>query len=209
MTEPAPVFPGGVDHERLTAQLRFILETDKLKRILRRNLLVDGSRRENDAEHSWHLALTARVFAEHAPAGTDIDRVVEMLVVHDIVEIDAGDTFVYDDAGAATQAERETAAADRIFALLPEDQAAQVRALWDEFEARVTPEARFAKSIDRLAPMLANWHTDGGTWVRNKVSRAQVMAKVRIIAEGSEALGAYATALIEDADRRGYFAGAA
>ncbi|WP_017595376.1 HD domain-containing protein [Nocardiopsis potens] len=205
MTEPAPVFTGGVDHERLTSQLRFILETDKLKRILRRNLLVDGSRRENDAEHSWHLALTARIFAEYAPAGTDIDRVVEMLVVHDIVEIDAGDTFVYDSEGAATQDERERAAADRIFAILPEDQAAQTRALWDEFEARATPEARFAKAVDRLAPMLANWHTEGGTWVRNGVTRAQVMEKVKVIAEGSEALGAYAAALIEDADRRGYF----
>ncbi|GAA1104380.1 HD domain-containing protein [Nocardiopsis composta] len=205
MTEPAPVFTGGVDHERLTSQLRFILETDKLKRILRRNLLVDGSRRENDAEHSWHLALTARIFAEYAPEGTDIDRVVEMLVLHDIVEIDAGDTFVYDSEGAATQAERERAAADRIFAILPEDQAARTRALWEEFEARATPEARFAKAVDRLAPMLANWHTEGGTWVRNGVSRAQVMEKVKIIAEGSEALGAYAAALIEDADRRGYF----
>ncbi|MFW5415563.1 HD domain-containing protein [Nocardiopsis sp. CNT-189] len=205
MTEPAPVFTGGVDHERLTSQLRFILETDKLKRILRRNLLVDGSRRENDAEHSWHLALTARIFAEYAPAGTDIDRVVEMLVLHDIVEIDAGDTFVYDSEGAATQDERERAAADRIFAILPEDQAAQTRALWDEFEARATPEARFAKAVDRLAPMLANWHTEGGTWVRNGVTRAQVMEKVKVIAEGSEALGAYAAALIEDADRRGYF----
>jgi len=199
------VFTGGVDHERLTSQLRFILETDKLKRILRRNLLVDGSRRENDAEHSWHLALTARIFAEYAPEGTDIDRVVEMLVLHDIVEIDAGDTFVYDSEGAATQAERERAAADRIFAILPEDQAARTRALWEEFEARATPEARFAKAVDRLAPMLANWHTEGGTWVRNGVSRAQVMEKVKIIAEGSEALGAYAAALIEDADRRGYF----
>ena len=205
MTEPAPVFAGGVDHERLTSQLRFILETDKLKRILRRNLLIDGSRRENDAEHSWHLALSARVFAEYAPEGTDIDRVVEMLVLHDVVEIDAGDTFVYDAHEAGSQAERERAAADRIYALLPEDQAAHARALWDEFEARATPEARFAKAVDRLAPMLANWHTEGGTWVRFGVTRDQVLEKVKIIAEGSEALGSYAVALVEDADRRGYF----
>jgi putative hydrolase of HD superfamily len=199
------VFAGGVDHERLTSQLRFILETDKLKRILRRNLLIDGSRRENDAEHSWHLALSARVFAEYAPEGTDIDRVVEMLVLHDIVEIDAGDTFVYDAHEAGSQDERERAAADRIYALLPEDQAAHARALWDEFEARATPEARFAKAVDRLAPMLANWHTEGGTWVRFGVTRDQVLEKVKIIAEGSEALGSYAVALGEDADRRGYF----
>ncbi|GAA4903395.1 HD domain-containing protein [Streptomonospora salina] len=206
MTEPAPVFAGGVDHERLTSQLRFVLETDKLKRILRRNMLVDGSRRENDAEHSWHLALAARVFAEYAPQGTDIDRVVEMLVLHDIVEIDAGDTFIFDTRETGSQADRERTAADRIFALLPEDQARHTRALWDEFEARTTPEARFAKAVDRLAPMLANWHTEGGTWVRHNVTRRQVADKVKIIADGSPALGSYAEALIEDAERRGYLA---
>ncbi|PSK99444.1 putative hydrolase of HD superfamily [Murinocardiopsis flavida] len=207
MTQPAPVHASGVDNDRLSAQLRFVLETDKLKRILRRNLLVDGSRRENDAEHSWHLALTARVFAEYAPEGTDIDRVTELLLVHDIVEIDAGDTFIYDSAAVQDQVERERLAADRIFALLPADQAERVRTLWDEFEARETPEARFAKAVDRLAPMLANWHTDGGTWVQLGVSKGQVLEKVKIIAEGSQALGAYAASLIEDSERRGYFAG--
>lgn len=205
MTEPAPVFASGVDNERLNAQLRFLLEVDKLKRILRQNLLVDGSRRENSAEHSWHLALTARTFAEYAPEGTDIDKVVEMLVLHDIVEIDAGDTFLFDQVSSQTQAERERAAADRIFPLLPEDQAELARALWEEFEARVTAEARFARAVDRLSPMLANWHNEGGTWVRFGITRAQVMEKVKLISEGSEALGSYATALIDDADRRGYF----
>ncbi|WP_306370392.1 HD family hydrolase [Nocardiopsis sp. CC223A] len=205
MTEPAPVFASGVDNERLNAQLRFLLEVDKLKRILRQNLLVDGSRRENSAEHSWHLALTARTFAEYAPEGTDIDKVVEMLVLHDIVEIDAGDTFLFDQVSSQTQAERERAAADRIFPLLPEDQAELARALWEEFEARTTAEARFARAVDRLSPMLANWHNEGGTWVRFGITRAQVMEKVKLIAEGSEALGAYATALVDDADRRGYF----
>ncbi|MFE3460791.1 HD domain-containing protein [Nocardiopsis aegyptia] len=205
MTEPAPVFASGVDNERLNAQLRFLLEADKLKRVLRRNLLVDGSRRENSAEHSWHLALSARTFAEYAPEGTDIDRVTEMLVVHDIVEIDAGDTFVFDQVNAETQAERERAAADRLFPLLPEDQAARARELWEEFEAGATPEARFARAVDRLAPMLANWHNEGGTWLRFGVTRAEVMAKVKLISEGSEALGSYATALVDDADRRGYF----
>lgn len=207
MTQPAPVQASGVDNERLTAQLRFVLETDKLKRILRRNLLVDGSRRENAAEHSWHLALTARVFAEYAPEGTDMDRVTELLLVHDIVEIDAGDTFIYDTVATGDQDERERLAADRIFALLPADQAERARELWEEFEARKTPESRFAKAVDRLAPMLANWHTDGGTWLQLGVSKEQVLAKVRIIAEGSAALGAYATSLIEDSERRGYFGG--
>ncbi|GAA1456658.1 HD domain-containing protein [Nocardiopsis exhalans] len=205
MTEPAPVFASGVDNERLNAQLRFILEVDKLKRVLRQNLLVDGSRRENSAEHSWHLALSARTFAEHAPEGTDIDRVTEMLLIHDIVEIDAGDTFLFDQVNTETQAERERAAADRLFPLLPEDQAVRARELWEEFEARLTPEARFARAVDRLAPMLANWHNEGGAWVRFGVTRAQVMEKVKMISEGSEALGSYATALIDDADRRGYF----
>lgn len=205
MTEPAPVFASGVDNERLNAQLRFILEVDKLKRVLRQNLLVDGSRRENSAEHSWHLALSARTFAEYAPKGTDIERVTEMLVLHDIVEIDAGDTFLFDRKNAETQAAREQEAADRIFPLLPEDQAERARALWDEFEARVTPEARFARAVDRLAPILANWHNEGGAWVRFGVSRAEVTEKVKLISEGSEALGSYATALIDDADRRGYF----
>ncbi|MDE3725159.1 HD domain-containing protein [Nocardiopsis sp. N85] len=205
MTEPAPVFASGVDNERLSAQLRFLLEVDKLKRILRQNLLVDGSRRENAAEHSWHLALSARTFAEYAPEGTDIDKVVEMLVLHDIVEIDAGDTFLFDQTDSATRAARDRAAADRIFPLLPEDQAERARTLWEEFETRSTPEARFARAVNRLSPMLANWHNEGGTWVRFGITRAQVMEKVKAIAEGSEALGAYATALIDDADRRGYF----
>ncbi|QVJ01653.1 HD domain-containing protein [Nocardiopsis eucommiae] len=207
MTEPAPVMASGVDNERLNAQLRFILEVDKLKRVLRQNLLVDGSRRENSAEHSWHLALSARTFAEYAPEGTDIDRAAEMLLIHDIVEIDAGDTFLFDPVNTETQDERERAAADRLFPLLPEDQAARARELWDEFEARLTPEARFARAVDRLAPMLANWHNEGGAWVRFGVTKAQVLEKVKLVSEGSEALGAYATALIDDADRRGYFKG--
>lgn len=205
MTEPAPVFASGVDNERLNAQLRFLLEADKLKRVLRKNLLVDGSRRENSAEHSWHLTLFARTFAEYAPPGTDIDRVTEMLVLHDIVEIDAGDTFAFDKADSETQAAREREAAERIFPLLPEDQARRAHELWEEFETQKTPEARFARAVDRLHPMVANWHNEGGTWSRFGVSRAEVMKKVKLIAEGSDALGAYATALIDDADRRGYF----
>ena len=205
MTEPAPVFASGVDNERLNTQLRFLLEVDKLKRVLRRNLLVDNSRRENSAEHSWHLTLFARTFAEYAPKGTDIDRVTEMLVFHDIVEIDAGDTFIFDRSGNESQPYREREAADRIFALLPEDQAEHAHELWEEFEARLTPEARFAHALDRLSPMLSNWHNEGGTWSRFGVTRAEVMEKVKIIAEGSEALGSYATALVDDADRRGYF----
>lgn len=207
MTEPAPVFASGVDNERLNAQLRFLLEVDKLKRVLRRNLLVDGSRRENSAEHSWHLTLCARTFAEYAPEGTDIDRVIEMFTIHDIVEIDAEDPFVFEHHSVESRTERERAAADRIFPLLPPDQAELARELWEEFAARRTSEARFARAVDRLAPMLANWHNEGGAWVRFGATRSEVMSEVKLIAEGSSALGAYATALVDDADRRGYFKG--
>lgn len=189
-------------------QVEFVAESDKLKRILRRNLLLDGSRRENSAEHSWYLAVLALAFAEHAPQGTDISKVVSMVLIHDLVEIDAGDTFLYDVAAAATQEERERAAADRLFALLPTEQAGELRALWDEFEERKTPEARFARALDRLAPMIANYRNEGGTWVTFGVTADKVFDKVELIRDGSKTLGAYATALIESAVARGYLAAA-
>ncbi|MDF5754893.1 HD domain-containing protein [Spongiactinospora sp. TRM90649] len=191
---------------RLHAQIDFLIEIDKLKRVIRRNTLMDGSRRENDAEHSWYLGMLAMTLAEYAPPETDLARVVAMLLVHDIVEIDAGDTFIYDDSLAAGQAERERAAAERIFGLLPEDQAAPLRELWDEFEERRTPEARFAKALDRIAPMIANHRTEGGTWPLYKVTQAQVMEKVKIIEEGAPELGAYAARLVEQSVRQGHLA---
>ncbi|MEU8104190.1 HD domain-containing protein [Nonomuraea muscovyensis] len=192
------------EKDRLHAQISFAVEIDKLKRIIRRNLLMDGSRRENDAEHSWYVGMLAMIFAEHAPPGTDIQRVVAMLMVHDLVEIDAGDTFIYDPVAVAAQAEAERAAADRIFALLPADQAAGLRELWNEFEARRTPEARFARALDRFAPLLANHHTEGGTWPLFKVTAKQVKRNVRLIQEGSPSLGAYALDLVELSVSRGH-----
>ncbi len=192
------------EEDRLSAQLAFAVEIDKLKRIIRRNLLMDGSRRENDAEHSWYAATLAMVLGEHAPPGTDIQHVTAMLLVHDLVEIDAGDTFIYDAVAVAAQAAAERAAADRIFALLPADQAVRLRELWDEFEARETQEARFAKAIDRFAPILANHHTEGGTWPLFKVTAAQVKEKVQIIEDGSPSLGAYARELVELSVARGH-----
>ncbi|MFI7438504.1 HD domain-containing protein [Nonomuraea indica] len=192
------------EKDRLHAQITFAVEIDKLKRIIRRNLLMDGSRRENDAEHSWYVSMLAMVFAEHAPPGTDIQRVVAMLMVHDLVEIDAGDTFVHDAVAVAAQAEAERAAADRIFALLPADQAAGLRQLWEEFEARETPEARFARALDRFAPLLANHNTQGGTWPLFKVTADQVMRNVRLIEEGSPSLGAYAIDLVRRSVSMGY-----
>ncbi|WP_066360855.1 HD domain-containing protein [Herbidospora mongoliensis] len=192
--------------DRLDAQLAFVVEIDKLKRVIRRNTLIDGSRRENDAEHSWQLGVWALVMAEHAPAGTDIDRVVRMLLVHDIVEIDAGDTFIYDRVAVEAQEAAERDAADRIFGLLPGDQARPLRELWDEFEARLTPESRYAKALDRLAPIMANHHNDGGTWALYKVTASQVLANVAIIEEGSPTLGAYAHDLVETSVARGHLA---
>lgn len=193
-------------HERLQSQLAFHMEIDKLKRVIRRNTLLDGSRRENDAEHSWHLAMMAMTLAEHAPPGTDMSRVVAMLLVHDIVEVDAGDTFIYDPVAVEGQAALERAAADRIFGLLPEDQGARLRGLWDEFEERRTPEARFARALDRLAPIIANHHNEGGTWSLYKVTAGQVMEKVRLVEEGSPTLGEYAAELVAGSVARGHLA---
>jgi putative hydrolase of HD superfamily len=192
------------EEDRLNAQIAFAIEIDKLKRVIRRNHLMDGSRRENDAEHSWYVGVLAMVLGEHAPPGTDIQRVVAMLLVHDLVEIDAGDTFIYDVVAVAAQAEAERAAADRIFALLPAEQGVRMRALWDEFEARETQEARFARALDRFAPILANHHTEGGTWPLFKVTAAQVREKVRLIEDGSASLGAYARELVELSVARGH-----
>ncbi|MFI6601814.1 HD family hydrolase [Nonomuraea sp. NPDC050536] len=192
------------EEDRLNTQIAFAVEIDKLKRVIRRNLLMDGSRRENDAEHSWYLGMLALVLGEHAPPGTDLQRVGAMVLVHDLVEIDAGDTFIYDPGAVAAQEEAERAAAERIFGLLPEDQAAELRELWAEFEARQTQEARFAKALDRFAPILANHHTDGGTWSQFKVRAGQVLEKVQIIEEGSPSLGAYARELVRLSVARGH-----
>jgi putative hydrolase of HD superfamily len=191
--------------EPLQSQIRFLLEADRLKTVLRQSLITDRSRRENSAEHSWHLALMAVVLAEHAPPGTDLGRVGTMLLLHDLVEIDAGDLFLYADAAAhARQEEAERAAAERIFAILPAAQAAGLRALWEEFEERRTPEARFARALDRLQPMLLNMQTGGGTWAAHDVTLDQVLPKVGLIEEGSASLGAYARAMIATAVEHGF-----
>ena len=188
-----------MDMERLKQQLQFIVEVDKLKNVLRRTYLVDGSRRENTAEHSWHLTIMAVLLAEHANEKIDLLRVLKMLVVHDIVEIDAGDTFCYNDAGALTKAERENRAADRIFYLLPADQASELRDLWQEFEERATNEAKFAAALDRLIPLLHNFHTEGRSWREHSIMSTQVMQRNRHIVEGSESLWEFAQNLINEA----------
>ena len=163
---------------RLEQQLGFLVEIDRLKGVIRQTSLCDGSRRENSAEHSWHLAMMAVVLAEHGGTSIDIARVVSMVLVHDLVEIDAGDTFAYDAAGHVGKEEREQTAADRLFGMLPPDQTGEIRSLWDEFEAGVTAEARYANALDRLQPLLANHHSRGGSWRAHGVSKAQVLARM-------------------------------
>lgn len=162
----------------LAGQMQFLIEADKMKSIQRRTLLADGSRRENDAEHSWHIALMALVLAEYAPPGVQLDRVLRMALLHDIVEIDAGDTFAYDEAGKQSQAAREAAAADRLFSLLPAGQGGAFRALWEEFDAQQTPDALFAAAVDRLQPFVNNCLTNGHTWTEGHVTAAQVYERM-------------------------------
>jgi putative hydrolases of HD superfamily len=192
---------------RLHEQMEFLVEIDALKRVLRQTPIVDGSRRENTAEHSWHLAMFAVVLAEHAAEPVDVSKVVMMLLLHDIVEIDAGDVFVYaasDSAIAAQQAADEQAAAHRIFSLLPVDQAARLRALWDEFESRATPESRFAKSIDRLQPIVLNRRSGGGSWGMHEITADQTRGLItRTITAGSPTLTAYAMRIVDEAVAEG------
>ncbi len=191
--------------ERLTRQIEFLVEIDKLKGVLRRSYVLDATRLENTAEHSWHLTMMALVLAEHADTPADLTTVLKMLAVHDLVEIDAGDTFVYDTAGAATKDTREAAAADRIFALLPPDQGAELRRLWEEFDTGDSPEARFARSLDRLMPLLHNVAAKGRSWQEHGIVPDQVRDRNATIADGSDQLWAYARALIDTAERNGYF----
>jgi putative hydrolases of HD superfamily len=193
--------------DRLAQQLDFIVQMDALKQVFRQTLLIGDRRAENDAEHSWHLALMAIILREHAAHDVDITRVLSMHLIHDLVEIHAGDTFAYDEAAHEDKEAREQAAADRIFALLPEDQERDMRALWDEFEERVTPEARYAAALDRLQPLLLNYHTDGAAWKKHDVRHAQVIERNSHIAEGAPTLWEFARQLIDTALTEGKLAG--
>jgi len=190
---------------RLADQMRFLFEIDKLKEVQRRTRLPQSQRPENSAEHSWHITLMAFILAEHAaPAGTDIVRVMKMLLIHDIVEIDAGDTFGYDTAGHADKQEREIRAADRIFGLLPISQATELRTLWDEFETGETAEAKFALAMDRFQAVMVNYLSSGGSWREHHVTADRVFARNEVIANGSPALWDYARGLIQDAVTKGW-----
>jgi putative hydrolase of HD superfamily len=190
--------------DRLHNQISFLLEVDKLKQVFRQSLVSDSSRRENDAEHSWHLGVMAIVLAEYAPPDVNLARVVWMVLLHDVVEIDAGDTYCYDPAAVVTQRDREVQAADRLFSLLPLDQAKELRELWEEFEARESPEARYAAAIDRVQPVLLNYHTQGRAWREKGVTREQVIARNQHIEAGAPKLWEYIRGLIDDAVAKGY-----
>lgn len=192
---------------RLAQQIRFIVEIDKLKEVFRQSLLSQSRRQENDAEHSWHLCLMVLVLAEHANSpDLDVLRVLKMLLIHDIVEIDAGDTFAYDTARMTDQYAREALAADRIFGLLPEDQNVEFRGLWDEFETRETPEAKFAAAVDRFHPMLQNCLTEGIAWRQHGVTSDRVIARTQDIANGATAVWTYAVQMIANAVAAGHLA---
>ncbi len=174
--------------ERLEQQLAFSLEIDKEKNITRQTHLSGGGRAENDAEHAWHMAIMAYLLKEYANEPVDIGRVLIMCLIHDIVEIDAGDTYAYDDEGLKTQKAREDAARERIFGLLPEDQCEELKAIFDEFEANETPESRFAHTMDNLQPLILNDSNNGGDWVRHGVNATHVLGRQRKSADGSEYL---------------------
>ncbi len=187
----------------LLQQIAFIREVDKLKYIVRKTKLFNSDRNENDAEHSWHLALMAIVLADHANVPVDLLKVVKMLLIHDIVEIDAGDTFIYDTQKSHNNTAEERAAANRIFGLLPGAQAADLIAVWEEFEAQETDEAKFARAMDRLEPLLQNTSNNGGTWAEFGVTYDKVYAKKQVIERGSATIWQYAEQLINESVESG------
>ena len=189
---------------RLVQQMQFVIEIDKLKQVLRQTLLTNGSRRENSAEHSWHIALMAIVLAEYAPAPIDLLHVIKLLLLHDLVEIDAGDTFCYDNQGNQSKADRETQAADRLFGLLPTDQSGEFRALWDEFEAQETPAAKFAAALDRLQPILNNRQTGGYSWKLHGITSDRVFQRMAPVQTGAPELWSVVQQVIEDCVAAGY-----
>ena len=190
--------------DRFLQQIAFILELEKMKNIYRQTLVLHEDRQENDAEHSFHLAVMACILAEHAREKVDVLHVMKMVLMHDVVEIDAGDTYCYDEAGNQTKAERERKAADRIFSLLPEEQCQEYRGLWEEFEARETPEAKFANALDRIHPMLLNYTKGGISWKKHGIHAGQVENRSGgVILDGSERISEFAKEIIETAKAEG------
>ena len=183
--------------DRLEKQMEFLLKLDQMKEVVRQTYLADGSRKENDAEHSWHMAVMTAVLAEYANEPIDVGHTVLLTLVHDIIEVDAGDTYAYDAAGNATKRERELKAAEHLYGMLPADQGAYFRALWDEFEAMETPEAKFANAMDKIQPVLLTDRANGKSWKEHGVQIGQVLKRNARTHEGSEALWQYTKDLLE------------
>ena len=192
-----------MDKKRFQKQLNFILEADKEKNIFRQTHLSGHGRRENDAEHAWHMAIMIYLLKEYANEEIDVAKAMMMALIHDIVEIDAGDTYAYDTAGLETQKEREEKAAERIFGMLPEDQKAELKSLFEEFEAYETPEAKFARAMDNFQPLLLNDSNDGGDWKEHGVCRSQIMGRHKKTRLGSEEIGQYSEELIMENVKKG------
>ncbi|MGN0642925.1 MAG: HD domain-containing protein [Huintestinicola sp.] len=208
-------------YDRLKKQIEFLLEADKMKSLYRQTYIIHDEkrgasmrefeseaetykRRENDAEHSFHLAMFAMLLAEHSNSDIDVLHVMKMVLIHDVVEIDAGDTYCYDAKGYETKRDREEKAADRLFGILPDDQRDEMRALWEEFEAMETPEAKFAAALDRMQPMLLNYTKNGVSWQEHGVKLSQVEERNKHIADGSEELWEYMLSVLEDARDKGF-----
>lgn len=195
-----------MNSRRLNKQVDFLVEIDKLKNIYRRSFLINGKKNENSAEHSWHVAMMSILLIDYSEENTDQLRVLKMLLIHDIVEIDAGDTFCYDETAALDKESREKSAADRLFNILPPDQAVELRELWNEFEAGITPEAKFASALDRLMPILHNYFTEGKGWKKHGIKKHQVISRNRDIRKGSDVLWKYARSIIDESVKLGYLA---
>lgn len=190
-------------NEIIRQQLDFLTELDKMKQIFRRTPLIDGSRRENDAEHSWHLAVMLMVLKDYAAPDVDINHAIQMALVHDLVEIYAGDTYAYDEKGYEDKLSRETAAAEKLYAMLPHQQSKQFRALWEEFDACETPSSLYANAGDRLQPFINNYLTGGEPWSSNNITKSQALKRQEPVKHGMPALWEYVQNTINDAVAKG------
>lgn len=194
---------GKMISERLKKDMEFIVELDKMKSILRQTSLIGEDRREDDAQHSWHISVMAMILGEYSNEKVDIYKVIKMLLTHDLIEIYAGDTFCYDVVANESKIERELIGADKIFGMLEEDKGKELRALWDEFEEQKTAEALFAAAMDRLQPMLNNYHNDGGTWKKFNVAKEDIYKRISPVKQASDELWSFVENMIEDAAEKG------
>jgi putative hydrolase of HD superfamily len=192
-------------NDRLKQQLEFLIEIDKMKNIYRQTLVLHEDRAENDAEHSWHLAMLVMILSEYSNEPIDVLHTIKMVLIHDIVEIDAGDTYCYDVEGNKTKAEREEKASKRLFGMLPDDQQQELYSLWREFEDRQTPESKFANVVDRIQPLTLNYCKGGVSWAKHGVCSKQVLERNAHMGEGSEELWQYVQAIVDDAIKKGMF----